>query len=112
MRRLVKAGVARALSEAGVDLAAAMPLVSGEPDDRRAPPSEIRPFPSVTADGRAAVASGDVPFDVGPPREQVRPGDPVTPLARSRTVEEQMSFTTEAALPLYSDAPWEVLRTS
>ncbi len=101
IRRLVKAGVAKALSDAGVDLAAVMPLASVEPDERFAPPPESRPFPSATYGSRAGSGPDDVPFDVGLPEV------PVGPFPRSRASEEQMDFTTEAALPLYSDAPWE-----
>jgi DNA mismatch repair protein MutL len=95
VRRLVKAGVARALSDAGVDLTAAMPLASGELDGRFAPASDDRPFPSGGAGGP------DAPFEVGFSREAAT-------LGRPRAAEGQMSFTADAALPLYEDAPWEV----
>ncbi|MCK4593142.1 DNA mismatch repair endonuclease MutL, partial [bacterium] len=107
IRRLVKAGIARALSEAGVDLTAAMPLASGEPDERFAPPSPDQPFPSAIYGPRAGPGHDDVPFNVGLPKRERSVMEPVGPLPRSGASEEQMDFTTEAALPLYSDAPWE-----
>jgi DNA mismatch repair protein MutL len=99
VRRLVKAGVARALSEAGVDLTAAMPLATGEPGR----PLDSRPYPS--SGRREAYEPDDVPFGEGPGTSV---HEPMGPLPRSPLPEGQMSFSTEAALPLYEDAPWEV----
>ena len=102
IRRLIKAGVARALSEAGVDLAAAMPLASGEPDKCFVPPAPGQPFPS-TGSGFS-----EVPFDIGPPADAGPGIKGLGSFPRPRTAEEQMKFTTEAARPFYDDAPWEV----
>jgi len=99
VRRLVKAGIARALSEAGVDLTAAMPLATGEPGK----PIDRRPYPSTGR--REAHEPDDVPFGEGPGASVL---EPMGPLPRSPLPEEQMSFSTEAALPLYEAAPWEV----
>ncbi|HDR06734.1 MAG TPA: hypothetical protein ENN88_03785, partial [Candidatus Coatesbacteria bacterium] len=93
VRRLVKAGVARALTEAGIDLAAVMPLAAQEGGG---PPGR-RP----RSDGEDPYTPDDVPFAVGP-RETMAP----FPRAESR--EEQISFSAEAALPLYEERPWEV----
>jgi DNA mismatch repair protein MutL len=99
IRRLVKAGIARALSEAGVDLTAAMPLAGGEPGK----PIDRRPYPSTGR--REAYEPDDVPFGEGAGASVL---EQMGPLPRSPLPEGQMSFSTEAALPLYEDAPWEV----
>ncbi|MCD4733937.1 hypothetical protein K8R78_06830, partial [bacterium] len=106
IRKLVIAGITKALADAGVDLMTTTPLGSGEPLNIPAPlPDWDEPFP---VSQKPAPAGKPAPFVVS--------SDSPSP---SRTVTEplpasvapggpQLNFTPEAALPLYEKTPYTI----
>lgn len=116
VRRLVMAGVTRALSEAGEDLIAATPLGGGEESATRSQPrrdDEYSREPNLRSPREPRVVDGGtgdgVPFTVGRPRGgRVSAGAPPRPLDKPALPDDQLNFTPEAARQLYEEAPYQI----
>ncbi len=111
IRKLVIAGITKALADAGVDLMTTTPLGSGEPlNIPAAMPAWDEPFP---VSQKPAPASNTAPFEVvstdphptvvPPPRRAV-----IEPPRPTGSTGPQLNFTPEAALPLYEKTPYTI----
>jgi len=109
IRKLVIAGITKALADAGVDLMTTTPLGSGEPLNIPAPlPAWDEPFP---VSQKPAPAGKPAPFVVSADS----PAQPAPNLRRTKPLPAsvmpggpQLNFTPEAALPLYEKTPYTI----